>query len=160
MSRFCWGAKGSRKRGVRAVFGHQNFEQPHGVYGVGTDFSVEQGRFSGALLLLLGSLRLQLPPRLLESRWFSWFLDFLWAPIELIELQRRVLWNLGAAACHKYCLGCDGAARCSEVPWQILSVTLCPCRTTQPGRQSVDAWVLQVRIFWVQHVRTVHVLKI
>ena len=27
MSRFCWGAKGSRKRGVRAVFGYHNFGQ-------------------------------------------------------------------------------------------------------------------------------------
>ena len=29
MSRFCWGAKGSRKRGVRAVLGYHNFGQPH-----------------------------------------------------------------------------------------------------------------------------------
>ena len=40
------------------------------------------------------------------------------------------------------------------------TVALCPCRTTQPGRQSVDAWVLQVRIFlsptnMSEHVRTV-----
>ena len=36
MSRFCWGAKCSRKCGVRAVLGYHNFEQPpynewHGI---------------------------------------------------------------------------------------------------------------------------------